>query len=336
MDAGAATATAPNNAPLPDPASRAALSYLKTVSPERCEWIRQPLPAGAPTTLLAFDAPCGRARLSWSPKGKEGLVFSSPQSEGAPPRIWRVDFTTKTGKPLELKGLPDKSSLGRVGFDAQGNLVALVAVESSRVEKGKGKERFITFEGQRYPVTQTEGKPGLALAYRMEGADWKRFETKVSAFGEDAPGLGVLEASKAIPQQTPTLFGELPGQKASESAARMLDAAIPGLEESGRWMSLSTPGGTLHYRGALDYEEDTFYPSTPVRWEQDAKLVELEGLPVKNGTSLDLRTRDELLLIFVVGEQPRSAHVFDTRTKKNLLSVKGIDSPTLWPVPAKP
>jgi hypothetical protein len=259
-------------------------------------------------------------------------------SEGAPPRIWRVDFTAKTGKPVDPKGLPDKSSIGRVGFDAQGNLVALVAVENSKVEKGKGKskERFITFEGQRYPVTQAEGKPGLALAYRLEGADWKRFETKVSAFGEDASGLGVLEATKALPPQTPALFGELPGQKASESAARMLDAAIPGLEESGKWMSLSTPGGTLHYRGALDYEEDTFYPSTPVRWEQDGKLVELEGLTVKNGTSLDLRPRGELLLIFVVGEQPRSAHVFDTRTKKNLVSVKGIDSPTLWPEPARP
>jgi hypothetical protein len=313
------------------------------VDPERCAWVRQPLPSGTPTPVFTFDADCSQSRVSWSPDGKEGLVFTWPVGPGAQTRLWRVDFATKTGKPLDLKDLPggtgeqgpDKPYVDGAGFDAQGRPVALVSdvYVNREAEKGQGGERFISFEGQRYPVPKGEGMPGLAFAYRMEGANWKRFETKGSLYETpSAPGTKVLEAARALVVQTPS--EDLPGQKASESAARMLDAAVPGQDETGQWRSLPTPGGTLHYRAKQRPDEETlYYASTPVRWEQDGKLVELEGLTeTARYNRLGFQLQGGLLLI----TNPSSAYVFDTRTKKNLLSVEGVESPALWPEPARP
>ena len=334
----------PTSAPVAAPGP--VLSYLKPVDAQRCQWVRQPLPSGA-STEYTFNAACNESLLSWSPDGTEGLAFSFAVGEGAQPRAWRVDFAKKSGKPMDLKGLLGgsggagfgKASIQRVSFDAQGRPVALVSAVYAKdeLEKGVGGERFITFEGQRYPVKGDEGSPGLAMAYRLDGTEWKRFETEVSSFeSESAPGVDVLDAAKTLPVQTPSLFGEPPGQEASEGAAQRLDAALPGHESFGKWMSLSTPDGTLHYRGRQDPEDNSFFPSTPVRWEQEGKLVELEGLPAKEGDRLGFQVRRGFLLVVVLAEETRFMHVFDTRTQKKLVSVKDIESATFWPELAKP
>jgi hypothetical protein len=343
-----APSKAPAPAPTPAPASAPALSYLKPAGPEKCEWVRQPLPSGAPTRVFTFDAACAQSELAWSPNGKEGLVFYRPEAEGAQPRIWRVDFTAKSGKRVELKGLPvlaargtDKPFIEQLGFDAQGRLVALVSdiYANRKPQKDKSGNRFILFENQRYPVEKSASSPGLALAYRLEGSDWKRFETKVSTYEpETAPGINALDAAKSlasIPTPNPLPEGT-PGQEASESTTKMLDAALPQQDKASKWMALPTPGGTLLYRGAVDYSDESFYPAAPARWEQDGKLVELAGLKAKDGDRLGFQLQDGLLILFVLGEDSRSAHVYDTRTKKNLASVQGVELATFWPAPSKP
>jgi len=340
-DASVATTAAPSKAPAPASApaaataSEPALAYLKPVGPTKCEWIRQPLPSGEPTTVFTFDAACDGAEVSWSPSGKEGLVRSSPIGE--PTRVWRVDFAAKSGKPLELTGLPagtgesgrGKPFITRVGFDAQGRVVMLLHA-SLEPEKGQGGEQFITFEGQRYPVSADDKEGyGVALAYRLEGADWKRFETK--ATGSHTR----LDANKSIHDPGPSQT-ELPGQAASESAVRMLNAALKPKDKFGKWMALPTPGGTLYYRAMQEDADGTESPRGPVRWEQDGKLVELEGLSASADNLVIFQLRGELLVINVLGET-NAASVFDTRAKKNLASVKDVGVPvTLWPEPARP
>ncbi|HEX8823214.1 MAG TPA: hypothetical protein VF794_25010, partial [Archangium sp.] len=318
---GAVTAPTPSKAPPPAPASGSALSYLKPVDAQRCEWVRQPLPSGEPT-VFAFDAACDESQLSWSPDGNVGLVFNAATGDRTQPRVWRVDFPTKSGKPVDLKGLlgtlggqgTDTPRIHKVAFDAQGRLVALVSD---------------------VPV-EDEGTRGQALAFRQEGADWKRIESKPTSF-DSGPGVNVLDAAKALPDPTLSLFGDLPGQEASEASVKKLDAALPGQAQGkiGKWMSLSTPGGALYYWTAQDPEDESTYPTVPVRWEQDGSLVELEGLMARPGERLGFQVRGGLLLVFVLGET-RSAHVFDPRTKKNLVAVKNIESATLWPEPSKP
>jgi hypothetical protein len=318
-EAGASAAPAPGKAPAPAPtpaASGPALSYLKPVGSRRCEWVRQPLPSGEPTGFT-FEGACDESLLSWSPAGTEGLVFNFMVHEGPRPRAWRVDFATNRGEPLKLEGLPgraeggdsEKTVLRRVALDAQGRPVALLSAE---------------------------GPPGLALAYRLEGTDWKRIETKVGSSGSESPGIDVLDAAQALPVQTLFLFGDPPGQEASAEAARRLDTALPGQEPSGKWMSLSTPGGKLHYRSMMDPDDETFFPSAPVRWEQDGQLVEVKGLTARPGDRLGFQLRRGLLLIYVLAEETRSAHVYDPRTKQRLVFVKDIDSATLWPEPSRP
>lgn len=334
--------------PMQAPASGPALSYLKPMGPEKCEWVRQPLPSGAPIRVFTFDGACSQSELVWNPNGKEGLVFYQPEAEGAQPRLWRVDFAAKSGKRVELKGLPvlatrgpDKPFIEQLGFDAQGRPVALVSniYANRKLQKDKSGNAFIFFENQRYPVEKSVSSPGLALAYRLEGSDWKRFETKVSAYEpETAPGLNALDAAKslaAVPAPNPLPEGT-PGQEASESAVRMLDAAVPQQDKASKWMALPTPGGTLLYRGAVDYSDESFYPAAPARWEQDGKLAELAGLTAKDGDRLGFQLRNDLLIVFVLGEDSRSAHVYDTRTKKNLAPLEDVEMATFWPEPSKP
>ncbi|WNG58865.1 hypothetical protein F0U59_32135 [Archangium gephyra] len=317
---GAVTAPTPGKAPTPAPASSSALSYLKPVDAQRCEWVRQPLPSGEPT-VFAFDAACDESQLSWSPDGNMGLVFNPAMGDRTQPRVWRVDFPAKSGKPEDLKGLlgtlggqgSDTPRINKMAFDSQGRLVALVSD---------------------VPV-EDEGTRGQAFAFRREGAEWKNVESKPTTF-DSGPGVNVLDAAKALPDQTLSLFGDLPGQAAPEAAVKKLNAALPGQAEGkiGKWMSLSTPGGALYYWTAQDPEDESTYPTVPVRWEQDGNLVELEELAARPGERLGFQVRGGMLLVFVMGET-RSAQVFDPRTKKSLVTVKDIESATLWPEPSK-
>jgi hypothetical protein len=293
------------------------------VDAQRCEWVRQPLPSGEPT-VIAFDAACNESQLSWSPDGTTGLVFSVASSEHTPPRVWRMDFPSKSGKPVDLKGLlatlggkgSDTPHIHTVAFDSQGRLVALVSD---------------------VPV-EDDGNQGQVLAFRQEGTDWKLIESKTTSLGSDeTPEVHVLDTAKALPNPTLSLFDDLPGQEAPETAVKKLNAAQPRQAQMmfGKWMALSTPGGALYYWTAVDPEDDSPYPTPPVLWEKDGELVEPEGLTARPGERLGLQVRGGLLLVFVLAET-RSAHVFDPRTKKSLVAVKDIQSATLWPEPSKP
>ncbi|MBN1203724.1 MAG: hypothetical protein JXB05_02215 [Myxococcaceae bacterium] len=332
--------------PPPRGAPGHALSYLKPVDPERCEWVRQPLPAGEPVSLFTFNAACDQAMVSWRPDGTEGLVFSWPAGEGEGPRAWRVELVGKAGKPLELKGLPgskgaggqDRPYIEEIGFDEQGHPVAIVAdaYVTRTPKKGAGGQEVVTFEGKDYPLPEGgEGSPGLALAYRLEGAGWKRIEAKGSHFESDlAEGTRALEATKTllpIAKSSPSV--RMRGEDAPEGDAKRLDAAFPGQDESGQWMVLATPGGRLFFRGTLGGE--FLYPSVPLAWEQEGKLVELEGLMAKRDDVLDLQLREGLLLIANYGD-PRSAQIWDTRAKQPLLSVEAANAPAFWPRPGSP
>ncbi|MFL5350770.1 MAG: hypothetical protein ACJ8AT_38865 [Hyalangium sp.] len=339
---GSTPAPTPAPAPVPAPASGPALSYLKDTSPKSCDWVRQPLPSGEPAVVYSFQEPCSQAMVSWSPDGKEGLVFVPPAV-----KAWRVDLVAHTGKPLDLKALlgssnsgeADTPSIEELGFDKQGRPVALLEdiYSERKPEKGKDGQAFVTFEGQRYPLNENqEGEPGLAHAYRLEEGGWKHVETKASHFETDlAPGIRILKAGETLMPVVPEpgIGGRMPGEEASESAAKKLDVAFPGQDADGQWMSLSTPGGTLYYRGSQGGE--FLFPSVPVAWEQGGKLVPVKGLSAKPEDPLELEVQDGLLLISNYSE-PYVAQVWDTRTKERVFTAEQANAPTFWPKPGGP
>lgn len=343
--AGQARPAPPPPAPAPPEAPAAAapgtmVAYLVPQDPERCDWVRRTLPAGEPTALFSFNAPCDRSMVSWGPGAKEGLVFTWPSGEGEVPRAWRVDFVAHSGKPLDLKGLPgstgagapDKPAIEAIGFDAQGRPVAIISdVYVSRTpKKGADGKAFLSFEKDRYPVAEGEGVPGLALAYRLEDTGWKRIETKASTFDTDiSQGTDALDAVRTLSslvKASPSR--EMPGDNAPEGELAKLNAAFPGLDESGEWRALPTPGGPFYYRGEQGGE--FLYPSPPVGFEQEGKLVELDGLLAKNGDFLDLRLQDGFLLVGIHANA-RAAQVWDTRTKERLLTLEDAVAAAFWP-----
>lgn len=344
---GSAPAKAPAPAPEPEPEPALALSYLKPSDPERCEWLRQPLPSGEPTPVFSFNAACDRSMVSWSPNGNEGLVFTWPSGEGEVPKAWRVDLAARTGKPLDLKGLPggtgaggqDQPHIEQIAFDKQGHPVAIVAdvYVSRKTQKGADGQKVVTFEGKRYPLPEgLEGLPGLAHAYRLEEGDWKHLETKGSAFESDiAPGTRVLDAMKTLMPVAKASAPEerMPGEEAPEAAVKKLDAAFPGQDESGQWMVLTTPGGPIYYRGTLGGEY--LYPSAPIAWEQEGKVVAPDGLWAKPDDFLGLELQAEWLLITNYGT-PRSAQVWNTRTKERVIAAEDANAPAFWPKPGGP
>jgi len=319
------------------------LSYLKTVDPQTCEWVRQPIPSGEPTTVFSFGAECIQSQVGWSPDGTEGLVFVTPDSQEAQPLLWRVALAAKAGKPVDLGGLPlepvkgsERPRIERVGYDAQGRVIALVFLDR-KPRKGRDGKRFIHFEGNRYPIDADVVSAGLAVAYRLEGASWKRFEVKGSSNDEGAehPGTDVLDAARALPSPWYGMGGTLPGREVSKAEAKALDAVAPGQSQGGKWMALPTPGGALFYRAAQNLQDDSLYPATPVRWEQGGKPQPLEGMTAQDESTLSTQLQGDLLLMYLLGQETRSAYLYDTRSKKRLGFIDNATHPDFWPQAGK-
>jgi hypothetical protein len=319
---------------------------LRNVGDKQCEWVRQPLPSGKPTSI-PFEANCLVSSTSWNRGGTEGLVYYVPVGGGTR-RLWRMDFAANVAKPIDLKGLPgtdgnqglQSPTVVEVGFDNQGAVVAIVvdAYEDRQPEKD-AQGQFLLFEGKRYPVPpppspDDEGWPGLALAYRLEAGGWKRIEVKGTLYhAVDAPGWNILDATRSlVPQGHPT-DDISDDERAPPNVAKKLDAtakkALPGM-----WMYVPTPGGITYYRAVREGEDD-YFASAPVRWDKGGKLVELAGLGATPGNKLAFQLQQGLLLITVRGKTD-TAEVFDSRSKQKLISVKDVVSPRLWPLPVNP
>ena len=338
--AGSTSAPVTNAAPPPPAASaltEPALTYFKAGDGPRCSWIHQPLSSGIATPLFSFESGCDRVEFSWSPQGKEGLVLDA--SSGAAQRLLRVDFAAKAGKPVPLQGLPPGTGgteatapfIRKAGFDAQGRPVVIVQVRFDAPEGEEGA-RFLSYEGQRYPITQDVGGVyQLVLGYRWEGTEWKRVEAKVTGDASELDTAKSLYAPGVLSNPEP------PGQALAGAEAQRLSTTFSPKDRHGKWMALSTPGVKVVYRAQQKDADEDPSPTTPIRWMQGDTLEELEGLTVKNGTSLVIQQRDALLNLNTDDSGVISAYVFDTRTKKNLLSVKGLaTNATLWPEPSKP
>ncbi|WP_434387846.1 hypothetical protein [Melittangium boletus] len=317
------------------------------MSPNQCQWVRQPLPSGPPTSI-AFAADCLQSQVFFNRGATEGLVFAIPVGQGPHPLLWKVDFTTSTAKPVDLKGLPGADgkqglhapSVVSVGFDAQGAVVALISDEyQDRKPEKDAQGSFLLFEGKRYPVPppefpEDEGWPGLALAYRWEAGGWKRVEIKGTRYrAANAPELNALEINASLVVQQAPSSDISSEEQAPKSVAKKLDATVKKVAP-GMWMYVPTPNGILYYRAVREGEDD-YFASAPIRWDKGGKLVELAGLGATPGNQLAFQLQQGLLLIRVKGET-QLAEVFDSRSKQKLISVKDVRLSRLWPLPAKP
>ncbi|WP_164014597.1 hypothetical protein [Pyxidicoccus trucidator] len=325
----------PTPAPAAD-ATQAVLGYLKSPGDsEKCQWVRHPLP-GEPATVFSFDAACDRSMVTWSPDGKQGLVFTWPSGEGEVARAWRVDLGAKSGQPLDLKSLPggtgpagpDLPYVSRLGFDAQSRPVALITLAYNARAPKKG---VITFEGERYTVARGAGVPGLALAYRLEDGAWKRVEAKPSRFeAASAPGLTALDVEKTLTASwSASLPGSPQGRKVPAEVAKELDATATDGAGEGWWMELPASEGTLYYR-ARD-EGRQMVMGQPLLWSQGGKRVALKDV-AESDAYLGFQVQRGLLLVTAYGGYA-AAHVWNPAKPERIASVPEVYAPAFWPTP---
>lgn len=326
----AAPAPAPSAAPAAASITDATLSYLELSGEQKCRWLQHTPPA-APRAVFTVPAHCESVKLAWSMDGKEGIAYLSEPGEGQAPRAWRVELAT--GKETPLLSVPPLGTLGGFGFDAQGRLVALMA--DHREPTGEGDKREILFEGKSYPAAM-DGQPGLAHAFRLEGTEWKRFETQDTSFDWDyAAGVGVLEAYDAIgptPEKLQAAANEALKPVAEGSPAlAALNAVKQTSDETGSWKQLEIPGGPLYVWEASDSELPVL--SAPVRIMGPQGLVELEGLSLSG--YLTLAARGDLVLVGASGTPGSTvAHLWNARTKKTVTSLPDKHTVTFWPKPS--
>jgi len=335
----AAAAVPAAEAPKPAPPAAAAgpvLSYLKPVGSEsaKCEWTRHPL-SGEPAPVFPFDAACDRSMVSFSPDGKQGLVFTWPSGEGEVARAWRVDLGAKSGQPLDLKPLPGGSGaagpdlpyVSRLGFDAQGRPVALITLAYSGRAPKKG---VITFEGERFQAPAGRGVPGLALAYRLEDGGWKRVEAKPSRFeSAGTPGLGVLDTEKTLtPAWSASTPETAPGSKVEGEVAAKLDAEAGEAAGEGWWMQLPAAEGTLYYRAREEGPRLTLVQ--PLFWDAGGgKRVPLKDV-AEPDAYLGFQLQRGLLLVTAHGGYA-AAHVWKLAGPERMKSVPEVYAPAFWP-----
>ncbi|MCP3143867.1 hypothetical protein [Pyxidicoccus xibeiensis] len=303
------------------------LSYLQEAKPSGCTWTRQDA-SGARKGLFTVDAACERLRLAWSPNGRQGTVVDRG-SAGTKPRAWQVDFESGQGTALPL---PEAGHTDALGFDPTGHVVALVSQVEELVRRTEGADEYFLFEGQRIPITQPEGGPGLAHAFRREGDGWKRIETVATVYESDAAaGTDALATAATLVSSTAGVDLDAPAAaelpEGSQEAAR-LDAVVPdkGHSQIGGWVSVETHGGPLYAWKAAG-ELPVLMP--PLRWEVKDRLVEPEELALTSSQGMVLRVRGPLLLVAA----DQAARIYDTRTKRRIATLDGVHDARFWPRP---
>ncbi|WP_426748885.1 hypothetical protein VZQ01_21695 [Myxococcus faecalis] len=318
------TPAAPKPAPEPVPAF--SLSLLQDAAPASCTWLRQD-PTGIRKALATVEAPCARVRLAWSPDGKQGVLVDRGNGN-VQPRAWRVDFDAAQGVPLPL---PTEGHTDTVGFDARGQVVALVSQLEGLARKEERGEEFFVVDGRKLMVPEMEGSsPGLAHAYRREGETWKRIESVATVYEtEDAPGTSALATASQLVSSTVGTDPDDPVatelSEGSEDAVR-LDAVVKdkGHTEYGAWVSLETHGGPLYaWRAATELP----VLMLPLRWESEDRLAEPESLSLSPTEVVAVRVRGALLLVSAEAH----ARVYDARTKKRIASLDDVHDARFWP-----
>jgi hypothetical protein len=301
------------------------LSYLEDAKPSGCTWTREDTTA-AKKPLVTVDAACERLRLAWSPDRRQGAVVDRG-SGAVKPRAWLVDLQSGQGTVLPL---PETGHTDAVGFDAAGRPIALVSQVEDLVRKAEGSQEYFLFEGQRIPITEPEGGPGLAHAFRREGDAWKRIETVATVYESDAAAgtralttTGLLVSSTSgVDPDAPSLT-ELP--EGSEDAAR-LDAVVEdrGHTKFGAWASLDTDGGPLYAWHATG-ELASLMP--PLRWEVQDRLVEPDSLSLAPTSAVEVRVRGPLVLV----SADKAVRVYDAKTKQRVFALDGVHAARFWP-----
>lgn len=344
VDAGAA----PVALERPAPTSPSTLSILEPVD-GKCVWRQEDPVAGKRVVLTSFPGSCVGARLAWTADASQAVVWFDPHlvqsagyfsqtstppgypdetvDEAAKPRWFLV--APRTGKTEAFTVAEVKNAeLMELGLTAKGEVLALFTESIA-----EGAKR-VTVGSETFDVTTIEeGIPVLVHAYRREGAEWKRVETKLSSDGWDyALGVAALDAFRTLgPRSTQLLESHAQGDSAEGEVLTALKKHAPKKaksEDDGHWIFLGA-GGTRVYVWEVSGE---FVHTTGLVVANDQPLAELG---FTDGDLVALRSSGAHLLISNsnVGTHPR---LYELPSGKLVYRSDTARAVTFWPTTAKP
>ncbi len=333
----------------PVPTARSTLSVFEPAG-TNCEWRQLDPIAGTKVVLATFPGTCVGAKVNFSPDASKAIVWFEPglvQSAGysstlsskpgypdetpdekATTRAFVVSTRKQKLEPLTLPSV-NGQTLQDLGVDATGAVVALL--EEALPENAKGE---ITSGTEKFDLsTITEGLPVLVHAYKREGAEWKKFETKLSTTGWDY-GLGVkeLEASRKLgPSTEDLLSAHIQGDSAEGDIVPELMKLAPkgAKEDDGSWIFFGAGGARLYVweiSGEFVYTTGLIAAGSPP--------AVLPKLGFTDGDLVAIRLSGPYVLISdsASGTHPR---MYELPAAKLVFSSDTARAATYWPTTAK-
>jgi hypothetical protein len=340
---------APTVTEFPVPTARSTLSLFEPAG-TNCEWRQLDPIAGTKVVLASFPGTCVGAKVSFSPDASKAIVWFDPglvqsagysstlsskpgypdetRDEKATTRAFVVSTRKQKVDPLPLPAV-NGQTLQNLGIDSSGAVVALL--EEAVPENAKGE---ITSGTEKFDLsTITEGLPVLVHAYRREGTEWKKFETKLSTTGWDY-GLGVkeLEASRKMgPSTEDMLSAHLQGDSAEGDIVPELMKLAPkgAKEDDGNWIFFGAGGARLYVweiQGEFVYTTGLIAAGSPP--------AVLPKLGFTDGDLVAIRTSGPFVLISdsSSGTHPR---IYEMPAAKLVFSSDTARAATFWPTTAK-
>lgn len=332
------------------PTARSTLSVFEPAG-GNCEWRQVDPVAGTKVVLASFPGSCLGARVAFSPDASKAVVWFDPlhvlvsgyssqvsskpgYSEEKPDehgvmRAFVVSTRRPQVEPLPLPALPGKT-LQELGIDGSGAVISLL--EEAVPEDAKG---IITSGEEKFDLSAIdEGLPVLVHAYRREGAEWKRFETRLSTTGWDY-GLGVkeLEAQHKLGRSSEQLLASMAQGDVvdGEDLAALAKLSPKGAgADDGQWIFLGAGGVPLYV-----WEVSGEFAHTTGLIARGAPPVVLPKLGFTDGDLVAIRTSGPFVSIATsdVGTHPR---LYELPAGKLLFSSDTARAATFWPTTAKP
>ena len=332
------------------PSARSTLSVFEP-SGTNCEWRQVEPVAGTKVVLATFPGACVGARVAWSPDTSKAVVWFDPMhvqhagystqvssksgyadevpEEKSALRAYVVSTRKAQVEPLPISALPGHA-LQELGVDGTGAVISLF--EEAVPDDAKG---LITSGAQKFELsTITEGLPVLVHAFRREGAEWKKFETKLSSTGWDY-GLGVkeLEAQHRLGPSSEDLSRSMAQGDSveGEPLAALGKLAPKGAgADDGAWIFVGAGGARLYV-----WEISGEFAHTTGLVALGSPPVVLPKLGFNDGDLVAIRTSGPFVLIAGsdVGTHPR---LYQLPAGKLVFSSDTARAATFWPSTAKP
>jgi len=354
-------AVAPAGPTAPSTPSTPSTLSLFEPSETHCEWTRVDPVAGLRAVLASLPGSCVGVRASYSPDASRAVVWFDPthvqstgyssqtsSKPGYPEEV--VDeravsraYLVLTGRTApELRPLPLPAIAGltleELGVDDTGAVYALLQQELTEAETKGGT---VTSGGESFDLsTISEGLPVLVHAYRREGSEWKRTETKLSTTGWDyAMGVKELETfGKLGPRSVELASALVQGEPVGAAEAKRLKALLPKgtTSEDGEWVRLGAAGaeGTDGGSGGSGAARVTVWQVTG-EFSYATGLVALGGkalpkLGFTDGDLVALATSGPYLLVSAsnVGTHPR---LYALPSGKLVFGSDTARAATFWP-----